>query len=140
MSIQNNKNPLKKLLSLIGIASAGAVLALPGLGIIDSSSNKQVLAQTAPGNTWQNPAWMNRTRQPLGNPTPQTQIPPVRTGTTQQTLGNPIPQSQVPPIRTGTTQQFMGNPYSQPQTPSTRRNRFQRGVFIPQFPNGRNTN
>lgn len=140
MSRQNNKTTLKKLLSLIGVASAGSILALPVFGILESSSNKQVFAQIVPGNTQQNPVGTGTTQQPLGNPIPQPQIPPVGTGTTQQFLGNPIPQLQAPSVGTGTTQQFLGNPYSQPQTSPRRNNTFQPGRFIPQFPNGNNPN
>lgn len=139
MSVQNNKNPLKKLLSLVSVASAGAILALPALGIIEASANKQVLAQIPPENTQQNPWWMNRNQQTLGNPIPQPQIPPVGAGTTQQFLGNPIQQPQVPPVEAGATQQFLGNPYSQPQTPPTT-NTVQPGSFIPFLPNGTNLN
>lgn len=139
MSVQNNKNQLKKLFSRIGVASAGAIFALPVLGIMDFSSNKQVLAQTAPGYIQQNPAGTSRTQQTLGNPVPQPYTPPVSAGTTQQFLGNPYSQPPTPPAGTRTNQQYLGNPYSQPRTSPRRTNRFQPGSFLPQVPNGNST-
>jgi hypothetical protein len=110
MSTHHNKKSLKKVLTLIGVASASALLAFPALANIDSSSSGQLLAQLDSGNTQQNPDGTGGTPETFGSPIPQPQIPPVGTGTAQQTLGSPIPQPLIPPVGTGAIPQTLGSP------------------------------
>jgi hypothetical protein len=126
MNAQNPKNTIKKLVMLIGAASAGTLLAVPALIIIDSNSGRQVLAQVVPENTQQNPVVPNTNQQFLGNPA---QTNPVVPNTNQQFLGNP---AQTNPVVPNTNQQFLGNPV-QPLPP------LGTGTII-QFPNGAGTN
>ena len=87
MSAQNHKNSIKKLVSLMGVASASLLLSVPAL------------AQNPAGTTQQNPA--GTTQQ---NPAGTTQQNPAATGTNQQ---NPAATgtNQQNPAATGTNQQ-----------------------------------
>ena len=98
MSTHHNKKSFKQILTLIGVASASALLALPAF------------AQINPENTQQNPVGTSGTPETQGGFIPQPQVPPVGTGTVPQTLGEPNSQPQVPPVGTGPIPQRLGNP------------------------------
>lgn len=137
MSTHNNKKLVKKLVTLMGVASASTLLAFPALANIDSSSSGQLLAQSDSGNTQQNPDGTGGTPETFGSPIPQPQIPPVGTGAAPQTLGSPIPQPQIPPVGTGAIPQTLGSPI--PLGTGTIQQYPTNTGTIPQFPGGTNT-
>lgn len=125
MSAHHNKKSLKKVLTLIGIASASTLLALPAL------------AQFNSGNTQQDPVGTGGTPDIQVSPIPQPQVPPLGNGTIPQSLGNPISQPQIPPVGNGTVPQNLGSPISPTGTGSIFQN--PTGVSpIFQFPGGMN--
>ncbi|AFZ19800.1 hypothetical protein [Allocoleopsis franciscana] len=125
MSTYHNKKSFKQVLTLIGVASASALLALPAF------------AQINPGNTQQNPVGTSGTPETQGGFIPQPQVPPVGNGTVPQTLGNPVSQPQVPSIGNGTVPQSLGNPSPSVGTDSIFQNPRGRGPIF-QFPGSTN--
>lgn len=125
MSTHHNKKSFKQVLTLIGVASASALLALPAF------------AQINPENTQQNPVGTSGTPEAQGGFTPQPQVPPVGNGTVRQTLGNPISQPQIPPVGNGTVPQTLGNPIPPVGTGSIFQNPMRRGSIF-QFPGSTN--
>jgi hypothetical protein len=126
MSAHLNKKSLKKVLTLIGVASASTLLALP------------VLAQSTTGNTQQTPVGTGGTPETQVSPIPQPQVPPIGTGTIPQTLGSPIPQPQIPPVGNGTVPQTLGSPIPPVGTGPIFQNPTGRSPIF-QFPGGTNT-
>jgi len=104
MSAQNHKNSIKKLVSLMGVASASLLLSVPAL------------AQNPAGTTQQNPAATGTNQQ---NPaaTGTNQQNPAATGTNQQ---NPAATgtNQQNPAATGTNQQNPAATDTNQQNPS----------------------
>lgn len=123
MSAHHNKKSLKKVLTLIGVASASTLLALPAFAQIDSR------------NTQQNPAGTSGTPETQGGFIRQPQVPPVGNGTVPQTLGDPNSQPQVPAVGTGPIPQTLGSPISSPGTGPIFQNPTGRGSIF-QFPGG----
>jgi hypothetical protein len=126
MSAHLNKKSLKKVLMLIGVASASTLLALPAL------------AQSNTGNTQQNPVGTGGTPETQVSPIPQPQVPPIGTGTIPQSLGNPIPQPPIPPVGNGTVPQTLGSPIPPVGTGPIFQNPTGRSPIF-QFPGGTNT-
>lgn len=125
MSTHHNKKSLQKVLTLIGVASASTLLALPAF------------AQSNLGNTQQNPLGTGGTPETQGSPIPQPQVPPVGTGTVPQSVGSPISQPQTPSLGTGTLPQSLGSPISPIGTGSIFQNPTGTGTIF-QFPDGTN--
>lgn len=125
MSTHLHKKSLKKLLTLIGVATASTLLTLPAV------------AQSNTGNTQQNPLGTGGTPETQVSPIPQPQVPAVGTGTVPQTLGEPNSQPQVPPVGTSPIPQRLGNPIPPVGTGPIFQNPTGTGSIF-QFPGGMN--
>ena len=100
MNSQNQKNSIRTLVSLMGVASASVLLSFPASALINSNSGRQLLAQGTSGTTQQNPTGTGTNQQ---NPT--------GTGTTQQ---NPAGTTQSNRQR-GSYTQYMNAGYAATQ-------------------------
>jgi hypothetical protein len=125
MSTHHNKKSFKQILTLIGVASASTLLALPAF------------AQINPGNTQQNPLGTGGTPETQGGFIPQPQVPAVGTGTVPQTLGEPYSQPELPAVETGPIPQRLGNPNPPVGTGPIFQNPTGTGSIF-QFPGGMN--